>query len=105
VADVLPAVRTTAFGTKPTCCGVRFWSLLEVCADVAADVRSFGPSASVPTLLPVVRAVRSNFCLAFWLVQGEEDPFIRANLVSRHSFEHLANCFWSEALNNMEPPA
>jgi hypothetical protein len=50
-------------------------------------------------------AVTRNACirLAFWPVQREEIPFVRADLVSRNTLEHLADFFWSETLNNVKP--
>ena len=43
--------------------------------------------------------------LRFSPVQREEISFVRADLVSRHPFKHLANFFWSETINNFEPAA
>jgi hypothetical protein len=50
---------------------------------------------------PATKHVR----LAFWPVQREEVAFVRADLVSRDAFEHLADLFWSETLNNVKPAA
>ena len=43
--------------------------------------------------------------LRFSPVQREEVPFVGADLVSRDTFEHLADFFWSETLNNVKPAA
>jgi hypothetical protein len=77
-------------------------ALANVCASIVRPPRAafFAPSPAEPPA-PLAKLIR----LTFSTVQRKDIPFVRADLVSRDTFEHFTDFLWSETLNNVKPAA
>jgi hypothetical protein len=71
-------------------------ALANVCASIVRD-----PSGGILCPIPLGKLIR----LTFFTVQRKDIPFVRADLVSRDTFEHFTDFLWSETLNNVKPAA
>ena len=59
----------------------------------------------MPVTCRAIRALAEIIRLGFFVVQREDIPFVRADLVSRDTCEHLTDFLWAETLNNVKPIA
>jgi hypothetical protein len=77
-------------------------ALANVCASI---VRHASGGILCPATCRATRALARLIRLTFFTVQRKDIPFVRADLVSRDTFEHFTDFLWSETLNNVKPAA
>ena len=77
-------------------------ALANVCA---STVRRPSGGILCPVTCRSTRALAKLIRLTFFTVHRKDIPFVRADLVSRDTFEHFTDFLWSETLNNVKPAA
>jgi hypothetical protein len=100
-------INTSGIGGKRKCLAVAQSALIAQTGiegrGVRPELQDDAADSAFPQ--PPMQVATKHIRLAFWPVQREEIPFVRADLVSRDTLEHLADFFWSETLNNVKPAA
>jgi hypothetical protein len=78
------------------------YALANVCASIVRH-----PSGGIlcPVTCRSTRALAKLTRLTFFTVHRKDIPFVRADLVSKDTFEHFTDFLWSESLNNVKPAA